>query len=58
MGHAIAQAVLDSLAAEGRAPVELTATEPYARPIRRDGGFSMEIADGELVRCPPLSTMG
>jgi glucosyl-3-phosphoglycerate synthase len=58
MGYEIAQAVLDSLVADGRAPVGLTAAGPYAWPVRRDGGFGMETAGGELVRRPPLSQMG
>ena len=57
MGYEIAQAVLDCLAEEGRAPVQLTAARPYARPARRDGGFVLESAGGELVRRPPLSTL-
>ena len=58
MGYEIAQAVMDRLAAEGRAPVELTAAGPYVRPARRRGVFTLEGAGGELVRRPPLSTMG
>ena len=58
MGYEIVQAVLDSLVAEGRAPVGLTAAGPYARPVRRDSGFSMETVGGELVRRPPISQMG
>lgn len=58
MGYEIAQAVMDRLAAEGRAPVELTAAGPYARPARRTGGFTLETAHAELVRRPPLSTIG
>ncbi len=57
MGHEIAQAVLDRLAEEGRAPVRLTTATPYVRPARRDDGFVLEEAGGELVRRPPLSTL-
>jgi len=57
MGYEIVQAVLDSLAAEGRVPVGPTAAGPYARPVRRDSGFGMETVGRELVRRPPLSQM-
>lgn len=57
MGYEITQAVLDRLAAEGRAPAELAMAGPYARPARRDGGFALEAAGGRPVRRPPLSAV-
>jgi glucosyl-3-phosphoglycerate synthase len=57
MGYEIGQAVLDRLAAEGRAPVDLTAAGPYARPAPRERGFALETASVPLVRRPPLRTI-
>lgn len=57
MGYEIGQAVLDRLAAEGRAPVGLTAAGPYARPAPGADGFALETAGVPLVRRPPLCTM-
>ena len=52
MAFEIDSAVLEMLASEGRMPP--AASRPYARPVRRDGGFVLEASDRRLVRRPPL----
>ncbi|MGD9570605.1 MAG: glucosyl-3-phosphoglycerate synthase [Thermoleophilia bacterium] len=58
MAHAITQAVLRRVAAEGRAPEALAGDGRYARPVRSaDGGWALTVRDTATAERPPMASV-